>query len=184
MKSTFYNLLLTLFFVALGSMLSSNAALGQDDEHAGDIEFEYSTDQIILMDAEEASASDASFIFESDFGVDSFAGFTDEPGFISETDIGLGIGANDIVGYNVLSNRFNETLSFWNPVSGQLEDTSATLTISDNPGGTLQVSQTSVAGDGMGTIGQADDTGDFHTHIDFQLSPNASSSASTGCCCK
>jgi hypothetical protein len=143
-------------------------------QHAGDLEFRYAGGKISLeADSGEPGFLDGHRLFGADMNVGGlFDRNTDEPGFISEIDIGLGIGANDVIDYNVLESRFGYYLNYWNVATGMVENTSTTLRIDDNPTGFLVVSSM-FGGTGTGAIGQADGLGDFHSHIDFTLSEGA-----------
>lgn len=149
----------------------ANPAVAQ---HAGDAEFKYDGGSIVFeADSGTPGFADGHILFGADMGVGGlFDGFTDEPGFISETDIGLGIGPNDIIDYNVLQSRFGYYLNYWHPTTGVVENTLTTLDISDNPAGGLTVSALN-GGTGTGVVGQADALGDFHSHVGFQLAPGS-----------
>lgn len=145
---------------------------GPPKKHEGDLEFIYDNGKIDILNGEEGH-QDAVRVFESDmpdFGL--FQGFTDEPGFISEIDLGLGIEPFDVIDYEVLESRFGQFLHYYNPAVGDLESTTTTLTIRDNPIGSLIVTETS-GGTGPGAIGQANGDGDFHWHIDFMIPPSS-----------
>ncbi len=82
-------------------------------QHAGDLEFKYDGGQIFIANGEEGF-EDGKKIFEAEMGFGGlFDGFTDEPGFISEVDVGLGIGPNDIISYNILQSRFGYISQYW-----------------------------------------------------------------------
>ena len=135
-------------------------------QHAGDLEFEYVGGQISIVNGEQGF-EDGTKIFEAEMGFGGlFDGFTDEPGFISEGP-DHGIGPNDIINYNVLQSRFGFFLNYWNPTTGLVETTSSTLDVTLDGIATQTIS--SLIGGG-GVLGQADGIGDFHSHLDFQLS--------------
>lgn len=155
-------LLRSLLGLACGLVLLAGSARGQ---HAGDLEFKYDGGQIFIANGEEGF-EDGKKMFEAEMGFGGlFDGFTDEPGFISENDVGLGIGPNDIISYNILQSRFGFYLNYWNPTTGLVESTASTLEID----GLANLTIGSLAGGG-GILGQADALGDFHGHLDFQLS--------------
>jgi len=180
MKSVSLPTLMALFALGIVSLMPSQSAFGNEDDHDHegdvDIEFEYAAGKIFFGEGVPVDASDAGFVFLSDIPTGGLTpGQTDDPGFISEVDLGLGIGSDDIIGYTVLQNRFGETLSFWKPDAdgegGALEDTTATLTVENVGGDAIVVGQ--FDGEGNGNIGQASGNGDFHDHIDFEISSGA-----------
>jgi hypothetical protein len=122
----------------------------------GDVEFGYESRAIVLENG---------LVYEADFG--DLAGgpdATDEPGFGSEFDEGLGINADEIIGYNVTRPLvFHDGTDF--------AGTTALLTV-ENVGGS-DVIVSSVTSSGRGLIGQADGTGDYHAHIDYTISSGA-----------
>lgn len=133
-------------------------------QHAGDLEFEYDGGQISIVNGEEGF-EDGKKIFEAEMGFSGlFDGYTDDPGFISEGP-DHGIGVDDIISYNVLQSRFGFFLNYWNPTTGLVETTASTLEIDGLANQTIS----SLMGGG-GVIGEADEFGDFHSHLDFQLS--------------
>lgn len=156
----------------LGALLAGTVSA----QHAGDIEFSYENSSIVFHSGEEGFL-DGTQLFEAEFPDSGpFNGFTDEPGFISEAP-DYGIIAGDIVDYTVLQSRFGYFLNYWNPVNGLVENTSASLNIEDQPAGDWLVTAGSGGGSGPGVLGQADANGDFHHHIDFQLSSGAAAGA-------
>jgi hypothetical protein len=135
-------------------------------QHAGDLEFEYDSGRISIVNGEEGF-EDGKKIFEAEMGEPGdlvFDGFTGEPGFISEGP-DHGIGPNDIISYNVLQSRFGYFLNYWNPTTGSVETTASRLEIDGIADRTIS----SLIGGG-GVLGQADGIGDFHSHLGFQLS--------------
>lgn len=141
-----------------------------DAQHDGDIEFKYDGGQIFIANGEEGF-EDGKKMFEAEFGVGGlFDGYTEEPGFISEVDVGFGIGPDDIISYNIRESRFGYYLNYWNPVTGAVESTNSTLELD----GLATLTIGSLVGGG-GILGQAQgpfdpEPGDFHSHLDFQLS--------------
>jgi hypothetical protein len=137
-------------------------------QHAGDLEFEYDGGRISIVNGEDGY-EDGTKIFEAELGVGGlFDGFTDEPGFISELP-DHGIQPEDIISYSILQSRFGYFLNYWNPTTGLVETTTSTLEID----GLATQTISSLVGGG-GVIGQADALGDFHSHLDFQLSTGSS----------
>lgn len=133
-----------------------------------DIEFSYENSSIVFHGGE-LGTLDGARLFEADFPDSGpFAGFTDEPGFISEAPT-HGIIAGNIIDYVVLQSRFGYFLNYWNPATGLVENTAASLNIADAPAGDWLVTASTGGGSGPGFIGQADANGDFHHHIDFEL---------------
>ncbi len=152
-----------------GLVLLVHAAQAQ---HAGDLQFKYDGGQIFIANGE-AGFEDGTKMFEAEMGFGGlFDGFTDEPGFISEVDVGLGIGPQDIISYNILQSRFGYFLNYWNPTTGLVESTVSTLDID----GLASLTISSLSGGG-GILGQADALGDFHAHLDFQLTPGSAAGA-------
>ena len=130
-------------------------------QHA-DIEFTYTNNKLDVQFGPEGQ------VFESEFPTDgAFEQFTDDPGFASEAAEGLGVNPNDTIDYNIVG-----PLMFHNGTSLDAVPTGAQILISDNPGGSLTVTDSTsgpVSGDGV--IAQADGGGDIHAHIDFTLQP-------------
>lgn len=94
-----------------------------------------------------------------------FARRTSDPGFESHVPIGAG----DVISYNVLDNLY-----YWNPTTQAFADPGlATITIDNAIASDTMVG----AGTGIqipgGVIGQAGSLGDFHSHVDFELSSSA-----------
>ncbi len=102
-------------------------------------------------------------IYEGNFG--DFAGgpnSTDDPGF----DVPDG---TFLAGQQLWFKAIG-TLSFWNGSSWGAAAGSATFTITDALGGNTLI-KTSGVTNPFGAIGQADDGGGIHAHIDFSISP-------------
>lgn len=155
--------MLSRFFMGLacGLVLLTGSLQAQ---HLGDVEFEYDGGQIFIVNGEEGF-EDGKKVFEADMGFGGlFDGFTDDPGFISEGP-SHGIGPGDTISYTILQSRFGYFLNYWNPATGLVEQTTSTL---DVDGITSQTISSLIGGNGA--IGQADLAGDFHSHLDFQLS--------------
>ena len=118
-----------------------------------DVEFSYSNGRIEIEFGAEGS------VFEGEFPISGpLDGFTNEPGFASETTEGLGILPNDLISYNVLGPlRYHDGADF--------APTAATISGDDQPNfGTVVISSATTAADGLGgVIGQANGSGDFHS---------------------
>jgi hypothetical protein len=135
-----------------------------------DIRFSYSADQIVV----ETGAAPG--VASGDFPVDGFfRQFETNPGFASENDIGFGINPGDTIVYNVL-----DDLLFWNgsdfgspAVNTQIriENNGSAETLVHGASGTLPGGFAPLSNG----VGQADGSGDFHSHVDFFLEPNDAS---------
>lgn len=153
--------------IALG-VFSYGQVLAQHN----DIEFGYEGGQLVFETGDMTHAtSDARRLFEGSFPVTGvFERYTDDPGFASELSEGLGIGANDTIGIDVLqSGNFGSYLTFFDPNLNAITATNATITLEK---GATSLGINHNAG-GLFTISQADGMGDFHDHIDFFLSDGA-----------
>ncbi len=153
----------TLTLAAVLSLCSSNLFA----QHAhSDIEFEYDGGKIAIEFGAEGP------VFEADLpvtNVDFSEQATDDPGFASEAEEGLGVNAGDIIDYNILGPLVFHDGSDFTPVP-----TGALIRITDNGvnAGTLDVtSSTSGPVSGPGIIQEADALGDVHIHMDFELLP-------------
>lgn len=108
-----------------------------------------------------------------EFAVDGlFRQFETNPGFASENDVGFGIQPSDFVVYNVL-----DDLLFWNGSDFVPPNAGTQVRIENNGSSDTLVHGTSQSMPGSFTppansIGQADQSGDFHAHVDFFLEPN------------
>lgn len=158
----------TLFGLAWMAVYAMTGTTYSQDEH-GDIEFAYEQGKFVIEFGDEGP------VFEGEFPTDGIdLQFTSEPGFASEVEEGLGIGAGDQITYNVLSD-----LIFWNdgfkPVSADTR-----IRIVNRPPSPL-VPDTLV-GVGTGTqpgslepalnrVGAAELDGDFHSDLAFFLEP-------------
>ena len=133
-------------------------------QHADDLQPFYDAGQIKVMPGAEG------FLYEGHFPTSGlFARFTSDPGFDSESSFGLGLLPNDILSYNVVDNLF-----FWNGATMDFVDPGTTTITIDNTIGpnTIIGSATGVIAPG-GIIGQANSSGDFHSHVDYTLSSDA-----------
>lgn len=172
MKRMFYATLLMLF-VSVPAYAQHGDDHDDDHEHEhehSDIEFAYVDGKIDIEFGDEGA------VFEGEFETDGVdRQFTTEPGFGSELEEGLGIGAGDQIAYNVLG-----SLMFWNegfkpvPTGAQLRiinippapvvpDTVVTATSGAQPGSFAPA---------LNRIGEAEADGDFHTDLQFLLEPN------------
>jgi hypothetical protein len=145
-----------------------------------DIEFNYDSGQVALYGVL-PSFLDANWVFEGNFPTSGISqNFTTNPGFASEILEGLGIGANDVIDYQIAqSATLGSVLTYYDPTTFGFAPTSATITIDDNGamGGSWVVGNSSGVGSGPGVVGVADGMGDFHSHMDFILSNGAATGA-------
>ncbi len=102
-----------------------------------------------------------------------FAQANNNPGFFSESDLGGGTGANDIVGYNVL-----DDLIFWSDGTFSEPKPSTEIHIFNNPTSVEETIVGSATGEQRASfsplsnsIDQSSSGGEFHSHVDFQLEP-------------
>ena len=159
-----YRILLTTL-----SALLAVSSLGYASEGHSDVEFGFAEGRIDVEFGDEGA------VFEGEFPVEGTdLQFTGEPGFASEIEEGMGIGPEDQLVYNVLSD-----LLYWNEGFKPVPS-SAQIRISNVPPSPL-VPDT-VVGTGTGTqlgsfepamnrIGAAEADGDFHNDLDFFLEP-------------
>lgn len=129
-----------------------------------DIEFGYDAGMIEIEPGHEG------LVFEGDFPTSGlFERFTTSPGFGSEIVEGLGIGAGDIISYNILDNLY-----FWSLATEDFDTPgSASIDIDNAVGPNTLVTATSGAIIPGGAIGQADGVGEFHSHVGFTISAGA-----------
>ena len=151
------------------------AAQDHGDEEHGDVEFKIEDGRVVVLPTDEGFAFEGEFPLE---GVDRQ--FTSEPGFASELEEGLGIGANSQVFYDVLG-----PLEFWNdgfkPVPAGVQ-----LRIINQPPAPV-VPDTVVTATSVVTLGSvnpprqrvggAEESGDFHSDLQFLLEPNLNPAA-------
>jgi len=140
----------------------------QTQAQHSDIEFGYAGGKIEIGFGAEGR------IFEADIPLDGLTPrFTTDPGFAAdEPDEGFILNPGDIIGYNI-----HDRLFYWDGVSEVTADPAWTIRIDDVVGNFI-VSNTSTASfSGFSPlsqiIGQANSTGEFHTHLDFTLSNDA-----------
>ena len=166
MTHTWHSICLLMSFL----MVWASPVSAQHDHGHADVHFRYAEGRIVVEPSPEGYA------FESDFeleGVDRQ--FTTNPGFNSEVEEGLGIGAGDTLVYNVL-----DRLSYWNgsfqpvpegmqirmvnnPPAPIVPDTLVSASSGPQPGSYSPV---------LNRIDSAEANGDFHSHVDFYLEPN------------
>lgn len=125
-----------------------------------DIEFGYTDGHIEIEFGPEGQVFEGEF---PDSGL--FAGNTDDPGFASEPEEGLGVNPGDVIDYRVLGPlRFHDGTNF-SPITD-----GTSITIGDNPSGTIDIDASTVGPvTGPGAIAEADSNGEVHAHIDFTL---------------
>ncbi|MEZ6098747.1 MAG: hypothetical protein R3E01_07240 [Pirellulaceae bacterium] len=105
-----------------------------------------------------------------------FRQFTSNPGFISETDVGKGLGSGDIITYDVTG-----PLAFWDGSGFAELGVEVAIRIENNGGNDTMVTGASglQGGDMLlarNLLGEASPSGNFHRHVDYFLEPNDDSS--------
>ena len=146
--------------------------LAQDIEGHSDIEFSY-VDGVI-----EIEPGNEGFVFEGEFGEGLLApNEAEAPGFASETAEALGINPGDVIGFNVL-----DSLYYWNGIACRSSgDTVLSIAGKGGAADTLVEAVTGLQLADFTTpanlLGQAGSDGDFHAHLDFQLSDGAETGA-------
>ena len=154
-----------LAMLALSLSTCSSLVFAQHEHGLSDVEFAYADGKIVL----EAS------VFEAEFGEGEFANTTRNPGFASEAEEGLGLNANNLIGYNVL-----DALLYWNGTEfASAGDVAITI---PGKGGSADTAVSATSGPQFSDfvtpanlIDQADGVGDFHSHLDFNISEGAPS---------
>lgn len=160
---------LTTFFATMVCLAVSPAMA----QHS-DVEFEYGDGQIVI----EGGAD----LFEAEFPTSGASqNFTIDPGFASEVDEGLGVGANDDIFIRFVSSpnaSFGPAPLLYHDGDG-FASTAASISVEDNSTQTsdLGIFETGFTGDNPVFLGTADSTGDIHTHVDFILSSGAAQGA-------
>ena len=162
MKTTVATLILLLTF----NCLSFAQEDGHEEGHS-DIEFSY------VGGAIDVEPGGEGFVFEGEFGEGAFANSASEPGFASEPEEGLGINANNIIGFNVLDALFYwDGMQFASPGDASITIAgvggAADTVVSSSSG--VQLADFNMP---LNLVGQADDGGDFHTDLDFTMSAGA-----------
>jgi hypothetical protein len=133
-----------------------------------DVEFSYEGGRIDIEPGAEG------FVFEAEFGEGLLPpNQAEDPGFASEIAEGLGINPDDLIGYNVLDRLYYwDGSAFSPPGSAAITITGvggAADTVVDGASG-LQLANFTTPSN---LIGQADAGGDFHQHLDFEISVGA-----------
>ena len=167
MNKSFLNTVITFSVVMALTLVVSGAPVLAEPHGHSDVEFSYSNDMIDIEFGSEGQ------VFEGDMpATGPLTGFTNEPGFGSETLEGLGIGPSDLISYNVLGPLVYHDGAGFVP-------TTATIAGDDQPdAGVVVISADTTGADGLGgLIGQADSIGDFHVDLGWDLSDGASAGA-------
>lgn len=145
------------------------ASVSQAQHDHGDIEFTYE-DGLIVIESDGGIP-----VFEGEFPESGFnERYTDDPGFASEVDEGLGLNPNDIIAYNILDNLY-----YWDGTSWS-DPGLASITIANSGSvadtivdGTSGYQGGSASDPFANVIGQATTDGDFHSHLEFYLNEDA-----------
>jgi hypothetical protein len=145
-------------------------------QHA-DIRLSYEDDSIVLREGIQGFI-DGFQIYEGTFPISGFSiRFTENPGFAAELIDGDVLLPGDEIEIELLeSSNFNSYLTFFDPATGGMLPTLASITIDDNGGSNtsdLIVGNLDLAGDNPQFLQTADDLGEMHTHINFTLSAEA-----------
>lgn len=160
-----------LLYLSLLGAFSWQAACGQEIQHS-DVFFVYGESKIEVA-KQNGSHALPQVMPSSGF----FQQANSNPGFFSERDVeNGGTGPNDIVAYNVL-----DDLLFWTDgaFATPREDTEIRIinnppTVDDTFIGTGTGEQRATFSPLANSIGQSSNAGDFHSHVDFRLSPRSS----------
>ena len=163
-------------FACLFVLCMSGISYSEDDDHDDhghhghtDVEFAYEDGQIAVEFGDEGPVFEGEFPTE---GID--LQFTSEPGFASELEEGMGIGADDQMVYNVLGD-----LLYWNDGFKPVPN-NAQIRVVNRPPAPLVPDTLIGVGSGMqlgsfdpaiNRIGAAEADGDFHSDLDFLLEP-------------
>lgn len=150
--------------VAAGATLTLAAAASA--QHS-DIDFAYDNGKIAVEFGDEGQ------VFEGEFPTSGlFEQFTDDPGFaVADGNLGSG----DLIDYNILSPLFYHDGTGFQPVTPGVS-----IQIDNNPNGSATVDEntdTVFGSDIPGSVGQADEEGGLHAHIDFTLTDASSGDA-------
>jgi hypothetical protein len=148
-----------------------------EDPHEGhsDIEFVRRNGRLEVLPTAEG------FVFEGEFPLDGVdRQFTSEPGFGSELEEGLGIGAGAQVFYDVL-----EPLRFWKDGFQPVPEGVQIRIINQPPSPVVPDAVVTVtSGVTLGSVdpprqrvGAAEESGDFHADLQFLLEPNLNPAA-------
>lgn len=154
----------------------SGITYSQDDGHS-DVEFAYDGGKIAVEFGDEGP------VFEGGFPTDSIdLQFSTEPGFASELEEGLGIGASDQIAYNVLGD-----LLYWNDGFKPVPNNAQVRIVNQPPSplvpDTIVGVETGIQPGSfdptMNRIGAAEMSGDFHSDLDFFLEPRGDAADSS-----
>ena len=134
-----------------------------------DVRFGFDVDRIVVQVDEATGAR----VGVGDFALAGFfRQFEANPGFASEFEDGLGINPSDQIAYNVLND-----LLFWDGTGFAAPDPSAQIIIENNGSAPTVVTSTSGLQSGSfdpstNLVGEADNNGEFHSHVNYYLEPN------------
>ncbi len=171
-----------LFSASLFTLLAVNAYAQDHDHEHSDIEFGYENGALVIEPGE--LTTEGIMIFESEFEVLEINGQSslgaDEPGFDTPVAEGLVVNPGDTAWLNVLNaSNYSSVgvgiVNYYNPNSGMLEllGLSEQISIIDNTEtGTDDLILGSSMADGQDNpqfIGIADDNGEIHDHVVFDL---------------
>jgi len=157
-----FKVLLSLVVCCAGFTHSLHAAIGQHS----DVMFWYENGKIVT------GLEGGNGVGTGNFPTSGlFQQFNSNPGFASETDLGLGINPGDLVAYNVLDSLF-----YWADGQFQQLDPDVHIRINNNSSPDTLVDGSSSPQPGgfspsTNIIGVANANGDFHSHVDFLLEP-------------
>ena len=154
--------------IAVQSALLTTCAVGQGHS---DVAFSYVEGKI---DVEPPNGS-TDHVFESNFPTSGIEQqLATLPGFASETDVDLGIGAGDEIVYNVL-----EDLLYWDGTQFTEPPEDSIVRIANRPPSVPETLIGADTGEQSGSvspplnrIGAADDQGEFHVDLRWSLEPN------------
>ena len=159
--------------ICMCAVVIAMSGIAYSGEGHSDVEFAYEDGKIAVEFGDEGP------VFEGDFpteGID--LQYTSEPGFASELEEGMGIGAEDQIIYNVVSD-----LMYWNE-GFQAVPNNAEIRIINRPPAPLVPDTIIGAATGdqdggfdpaVNRIGNAELDGDFHSDLDIFLDPKGES---------
>jgi len=159
MKST-NAIVLTVFASALMLVYAGSAVA----QHS-DVEFKYDNNKIDVEFGSEGR------VFEGEFPTSGpFDQFTDDPGFVAEDGDLI---AGDLIDYNIFGPLEYHDGTGFAPVTAGVS-----IIIDENPSGSLVVDDLTTGPiSGSGVIGEVDDEGGLHSHIDFTLTNDSNDDA-------
>ncbi len=150
-------------YALIALIMVTAAASAQDYGHV-DVEFEYADGKVQLSNPVYTHVFPTSGISQQ---------YTSNPGFGSETDVGQGIGPHETIFYHVL-----DPLFFWDGTTftDPAEDTQIRIlnnppTIPQTVVGAHTGLQEGSLDPPLNLVGQSMASGDFHSHVSFQLEP-------------